>query len=133
MTSFRKFIEQSKGDILHSFSQNTVGKHNDFATASFLPSTWTGSDSLGKMSYGPPDTDLELPRVEAKSKIKLIEKNKNPIRIQLMDGTNIYLTVDEFRRIDSTTRLDVGREITVIFQRREGDRGDQPSQIISVR
>lgn len=132
MISFREFVEQKNHDILHSFSQNTVGKHNDYATSAFLPSTWTKSDSLGAMSYGLPDIDL-VPQTEIKSKIKTIEKNKNPIKIQLMDGTNIYLTVDEFRRVDSTTKLTVGKEITVTFQRREDDRSSTPSQVISVR
>ena len=61
--NFRSFLENNPLKIQNSFSQNTVGTHNDYATAAFLPSTFTGSDDLGPMGYGLPDTDLRLPVV----------------------------------------------------------------------
>jgi hypothetical protein len=131
MGSFRNFLE-SKLALAHPFSKNTVGTHNDFATASFLPSTWTGSDSFGTHSQGLTHTDLQLPSVSRKSRIRSVEERRNPIRVRLMDGTTMYLTPDEFRRIDSRTKLHPGREITVTFQRREEDDGPDPSKILSV-
>jgi len=129
---FREFMEAEGLRLSHPFSQNTVGTHNDFATASFLPSTWTGSESLGAYPYGPPSADLEIPHVSRKSKIRSVEERRNPIVVRLMDGTAIYLTLDEFRRVDSRTKLQPGREITVTFQRREGDDGPDPSKIVSI-
>lgn len=129
---FRQFMEQGEGRIQHSFGGNTVGTHNDAATAKFLSSTWTGSGDIDRIDQSLPVTDLEIPNVTRRSKIRLVEKNKNPIKVQLMDGTTIFLTVDEFRRIDSRTRLEPNREITVTFQRREGDGGAEPSKVISI-
>lgn len=130
--NFRQFMEQGEGRVHNAFSQNTVGTHNDYATASFLSSTWTGSEDLGRIGNALPSTDLEIPHVARRSKIRFVEKNKNPIKVQLMDGTTLYLSLDEFRRIDSRTKLEPNREITVTFQRRDGDSGSEPSKVVSV-
>lgn len=131
--NFRQFLEHNPLKIQNSFSQNTVGAHNDTATAAFLPSTWTGSEDLGKFGYGLPSTDLAMPSVEKTSTIRSIEKNKNPITIMLMDGTKLYLTLDEFNRIRSFKRLEKGEKITVSFQRNPGDQGQEPSKITGIR
>lgn len=130
--SFRKFMEQSPGKVFNSFSQNTAGTHNDFATSKFLPSTWTGTEDLGTYSYGVPGVDLEIPSVTRKSKIRSVNNKKDPIEVRLMDGTAIYLSLDEFNRVNSRTSLEVGREISVTFQRREGDGSPDPSKVVSI-
>lgn len=130
--NFRQFLEHNPLKIQNGFSQNTTGTHNDRATASFLPSTWTGSEDLGKFGYGLPGTDLTLPSVERKSTIRSITKNKNPITILLMDGTKIYLTLDEFNRINSFKKLEVGAELTVTFQRHPGDQDQEPSKVVNI-
>jgi len=129
---FREFLEQWEASVHNQFSQNQAGTHNDFATAKFLPSTWTGSEDLGPYSYGVPGVDLEIPTVKRSSTIRSVESNRNPIRVSLMDGTTLYLTVDEFRRVNSRTKLESGKEITVTFQRREDDSGTAPSKVISI-
>ena len=129
---FREFMDAAGLRVSHPFSQNTVGKHNDFATASFLPAAWTGGEDFEKYSFELPGTNLEVPHVSRKSKIRSVDEKRNPIVVRLMDGTAMYLTVDEFKRIDSRTKLHPGREITVTFQRREGDDGSDPSKIVSV-
>lgn len=129
---FRSFIEGGEARVNNSFSQNTVGKHNDFATAKFLPSTWTGSEDLGVYSQGVPGVDLEMPSVSRTSKVRSVEKRKNPIRVELMDGTVLNLTLDEFDRINSRTNLYPGRELTVVFQRSEGDSSQKPSKVMEV-
>jgi hypothetical protein len=129
--NFRQFMEQGEGRVHNTFGQNTVGTHNDHATSSFLSSTWTGSEDLGRLG-GLPSTDLEIPHVSRRSKIKSIEKNKNPIKVQLADGTTIYLSLDEFRRVDSRTKLEPNREITVTFQRRDEDGSPEPSKVVSI-
>ena len=130
--SFRRFMEQGEGRIHNPFSQNTAGIHNDAATAKFLPTTWTGSENLGSYPHGAPGVDLEMPSVTRTSKIRSVDDRKDPIEVRLMDGTALYLSLDEFNRINARTKLDVGRELTVTFQRREGDGSPDPSKIVSV-
>jgi hypothetical protein len=130
--NFRQFLEHNPLKIQNSFSQNTVGTHNDHATAAFLPSTWTGSEDLGTYSYGVPGVDLTIPNVVKKSKIRSVEMNRNPIKLMMMDGTKIYLTLDEFNRINAIKRLEVGNEISVTFQRRPEDSGAEPSKIVAI-
>lgn len=128
---FRSFMEAGAG-VHNQFSQNTVGTHNDAATAAFLPSTWTGSEDLGSMSFGLPGTDLAIPHVTRKSRVRFVEKNRNPIKVQLMDGTALYFTPDEFRRVQSRTSMEPDREITVTFQRRDEDGSPNPSKVVSI-
>jgi len=130
--SFRRFLEQGWGRIHNPFSQNTAGTHNDQATAKFLSATWTGSEDLGSYPHGAPGVDLEMPSVTRRSKIRSVNDRKDPIEVRLMDGTALYLSLDEFNRINSRTKLYVGRELTVTFQRREGDGSPDPSKIVSV-
>lgn len=132
LDGFKRFVEGGEARVHNSFSQNTPGTHNDSAVAKFLPSTWTGSEDLGKFSYGVPGIDLEVPTVSRTSKVRSVEKNKNPIRVRLMDGTVIHLTLDEFNRIDTRTKLYPGREVTVTFQRRDDDSSQEPSKVLSV-
>lgn len=131
--NFRQFLEHNPLKIQNSFSQNTVGTHNDTATAAFLPSTWTGSEDLGPFGYGLPSVDLAIPSVEKTSTIRSVERNKNPITVIMMDGTKLYLTLDEFNRIRSFKNLDKGEKITVSFQRSPGDQGQEPSKITGIR
>lgn len=133
---FKEWLNEAVSNpikIHNSFSQNTVGTHNDTATASFLPSTWTGTEDLGPFGHGLPSTDLVIPTTEVKSKIRSIVKNKNPIAILLMDGTKIYLSIDEFNRINSFKNLAVGEELTVTFQRSPEDKGSETSKIVNIR
>lgn len=115
-------------NFLKIIEQNTVGKHNDFATSAIVSSTWTGSETKPE-PFLPhlPSTDLILPQVVRSSFIISIEKNKNPIIIRCKDGTKLYLSLDEFNRINKIP--EIGKRITVIFQRLPGDSSDVPSKI----
>lgn len=131
--NFRDFFMESSGVRIHNqFNQNTVGTHNDTATSKFLPSTWTGSEDLGRFGYGLPGVDLEIPHVTRRARIREVRRNTNPIVVRLMDGTTLYMSLDEFRRIDSRTKLEPNREITVTFQRREEDGSPEPSKVVSI-
>lgn len=129
---FRRFFEDGEARVHNSFGQNTQGLHNDRATASFLQTTWTGSEAFDKKSPGLPSTDLQIPHVTRRSKIRSVHKNENPIKVMLMDGTTLYMTLDEFNRVNSRTKLEPGREISVTFQRREDDGSPDPSQVIAI-
>jgi len=67
------------------------------------------------------------PLVFKKSVIKTIEKKKNPIFIQLEDGTKLYFTWDEFNRIEG--KPENGKKMLVIMQRRADDNSPSVSQI----
>lgn len=143
--NFKSFLEYNPLKIQNQFSQNTVGTHNDRATATFLPTTFTGSEDLGVMGYGLPGTDLSLPTVTRESEILSVfnspaieKKRKNDksqkdlIRINLKDGTTIFLTIHQYLRISSKKKLLPGEKITVVFRRNPSDSGTDSSNIISI-
>jgi hypothetical protein len=109
----------------------TPGKHNDFATSAIVPANWTGSGPnwgrFDQISGVGPQLDLVIPQVIRSSFITDVDKNKNPISIGLKDGTKLYLSLDQFNRIQKTP--EVGKRITVIFQRSEDDLSKEPSKI----
>jgi hypothetical protein len=127
-------------------SGNTVGTHNDRATAAFVPSVFNGSQDLGNLGRGMPSTDLQLPTVTRESEIisvlnapatkgqgrKNDKSQKDLINIALRDGTSIHLTLFQYLRINSKKRLEPGTKIRVTFQRNPSDTGSEPSKIISV-
>jgi len=99
-----------------------------------LPSAWTGSNS----SYGDsvfsskaPSLDFGLPSVTKTGKIQHLSRNTNPIEIVLEDGTRLFLTVDQFRRIKGNPA--VGRVMTVVFERSPLDNGNVPSKINAIQ
>lgn len=82
--------------------------------------SWAKSIILPKLS-------LDLPEIEKKSKINIVVLKKNPIYIQLSDGTKIYLTYDQYRRIKPEP--EVGKIMSVRMLRLPQDHGVYPSQI----
>jgi hypothetical protein len=118
--------------------ENTVGTHNDMATGAFLPTFYTGSEtpasagiSLQGRGLSLPGTDL-VPTLSRSCPISFVERNKNPIFVLLSDGTKLYFTWDEFKRIPGI-EPEVGRTMTVVFQRFPGDHSQEQSQIQSVK
>jgi len=123
-----KYYNMNFKEYIKIAEQNTVGTHNDFATGAMLSSSWTGSEmDPEKMLPFLPSTDLTIPQVVRSSFISSIEKNKNPITIQLRDGTQIHVTIDQFNRINK--KPEVGKRMTIIFQRSNDDLSDTPSKI----
>ena len=114
--NFREFIEQ-----------NTVGYHNDYATSAFLPSVYTGTESPDIHIPHLTSTDLTIPNVTKTSFITHIELNKNPIKILLKDGTKIFLSFDQYNRINP--KPEINKKIYVTFQRSPEDESDRPSKI----
>lgn len=141
MIKFKEYVEKRMQE------QNTVGKHNDGATSNnsgaYIGSDWSGSEQSSTMGYlgHPPHLpsldlvvnmpNLGLPTIKRSSKIIMIEKNKNPISIFLSDGTKMFLTFDEFKRISGQTP-EIGKNLTVIFQRHEKDKSENNSKIQSI-
>lgn len=123
--NFRKFLEQ-----------NTVGYHNDTSGGAYLSSDQTGSEMSNTMGFDGrplhlPSYDFALPAVIKTGKVVFIEKNKNPISIHLSDGTKLYLLYPEYRRIKGS-EPEMGRTVTVEFQRNAKDDSMQTSKINSI-
>jgi hypothetical protein len=109
-----------------------IMEYLDAGSAVALPSSWTGSEQPDNMMSQPvflPSMDLGLPATTKVGKIALMIKDKNPIMMQLDDGTQLFFSYDQFRRITGSPAL--GRTMTVVFQRDYTDRSKAPSQIAS--
>jgi len=74
-----------------------------------------------------PQIDLGLPSVEKKSRIVMLSDKTNPIYIQLADGSKLFFTYDEFRRIQGKPKI--GKEMSLSLQRLGTDGSTSPSKI----
>lgn len=74
-----------------------------------------------------PKIDLGLPTVSKTARIEHIMDKKNPIYIGLSDGTKLFLSHDEFRRIEGTPER--GKNMIVVMQRRDDDQSKLPSLV----
>jgi hypothetical protein len=135
MISFKKFISLKE--------QNTVGYHNDGPGSgfvqtggSYLSTDQTGSEQdpskamLGHAQWLPGTDMTAIPTVTKSSRISFIEKNKNPIKVLLQDGTRLNFSWDQFKRIKGDVP-EKGKIMTVIFQRNPSAGKDESSQILS--
>lgn len=123
--------------------ENTVGYHNDGPGSSFAPSggSYLGSDFTGSeqsttmgLQGHPvhlPSLDMEIPLITRTGRVKFIERNRNPIFILLSDGTKLYLSWDQFKRIHGP-EPEVGKMLSVTFQRHPKATQDENSQISSL-
>lgn len=94
------------------------------------PAIMSGDSALNSIFASPirlPNIQLDLPSITKTGKIALIIKDKNPILMQMTDGTQMYFTIDQFRRIMGNP--EVGRTMTVVFQRDPTDKSRTPSKI----
>jgi hypothetical protein len=146
MLNFRTFVENDPFKTREQFGQNTVGTHNDRATAAFLSSSFTGSKDLGVMGLGVPETDLSLPTVTRESEIMKVlnapatkdprrandKSQKDLIKVIMRDGTTIHLTFSEYKRINEKKPIEPGQKLTVVFRRNPSDSGSEPSKIINI-
>jgi len=117
--------------FLNILEQNTVGKHNDYATSAMVPSVWSGTETgefnLPHLS----SIDLVIPNVTVNSIIKKIELNKNPIVILTNDNTKLYLSLDQFNRINP--RPEEGKRISIVFQRSPDEPNENLSKINQIK
>lgn len=149
--NFRKFLEHNPLHIPMPMGGNTVGVHNDGnrdgSMGSFLPTTWTGSEDLGIMGYGLPGTDISLPTVtrdcviirvlnapaEDRPRRENDKSQKDLIRVEMQDGTNIYLPL--FRYLDlmnSGRKIKPGEKLRVTFMRNPSDTSRDASRVIRI-
>lgn len=74
-----------------------------------------------------PTLALDLPTIEKRAKIDIIMDKKNPIYVQLSDGSKLFFSVDEFRRIPG--KPERGKTMVFKMQRLGYDKSQNPSQI----
>jgi hypothetical protein len=74
-----------------------------------------------------PKIELDIPTVKKVAKIMHVMDKKNPIYIGLSDGTQLFFTHDEFKRIHGTPTR--GKEMIVVLQRHGNDHSKLPSVI----
>ena len=101
-------------------------------SAAMLPSNWSGSEQTPNMMTQPvflPSMDLALPSVTKVGKIAMLIKDRNPIMLQMSDGSKLFFTHDQFKRVKGSPGR--GKMMTVVFQRNPTDRSNMPSRIQS--
>lgn len=76
---------------------------------------------------------LNIPEIEVKGFIKKINDKKNPIEIQIDDGTNngtkILLSPSEFRRFNKIKKIEKGAKLSIFMQKNANYGGKGPFQI----
>lgn len=102
----------------------------------YVSSDVSGTEQSATLGYAGhplhlPDTDMTVPVVEKSGRIVRLLDKRNPIFVQLSDGTSAYFTYDEYRRIQGKPAP--GKVMHISFQRHLEDESDMPSQIIRVR
>jgi len=90
----------------------------------YLPENFSWASDIKKTL---PSLNLDLPQIQKKAKIQIIHDKKNPIYIQLSDGSKLFFTFPEFKRIKG--KPEIGKAMIVTMQRLPHDTSHHPSQI----
>ena len=90
--------------------------------AILIPEHW-----IGDIAKTLPALTLDLPTIEKKAKIETILDKKNPIYIQLSDGSKLFFSFDEFKKIQGQPKR--GKTMILTMQRLPHDKSDIPSKI----
>lgn len=96
--------------------------------AILFPENFAWAKSIGSSL---PNLQLDLPTIEKKAKIEIVMDKKNPISIQLSDGSKLFFTYDEYKRIEGVPER--GKTLIVTMQRHPLDKSNLPSKIIKCR
>lgn len=76
-----------------------------------------------------PNLNLDLPSVERKATIDMILDKKNPIYVQLSDGTQLFFSFEEYKKVKPV----VGKTMVLTLQRSPNDKSNNPSKITSCK
>ena len=76
-----------------------------------------------------PNMELDLPCVKKTAKIQILQYKKTPIFMQLSDGSQLFFTLDEFRRIKG--KPEVGKTVNYEMLRLADDKSSAPSMLKS--
>jgi hypothetical protein len=84
-----------------------------------------------KIGQAMPSLFLDLPTIQKQSRIEAIYDKKNPIMLQLSDGTKLFFSYDEYKRIEGNPQ--VGKSLIATMQRLPGDKTDYMSKITNCK
>lgn len=101
-----------------------IEKHGMF----FVPESF---DWAKPIASSMPSLALDLPTVKKTARIEMVMDKKNPIYIQLSDGSRLYFSYDQFKRIEG--KPERGKNLVVTMQRRQDDNSEIPSKIINCK
>lgn len=108
--------------------------HSDYIDGKINGAFTTSSNAMNSPTVGQamdlPTTDASIPSVERTGRITSIITKRNPIYIRLSDGTEDHFSYDEYRKIEGKPEL--GKNMTIIFQRHPEDKMQQASKIDKV-
>jgi hypothetical protein len=76
-------------------------------------------------------TAPNLPSITRRGRITLLEINRNPIHIVLDEGTELFLTWDQFKKIKPPPQLNDSLEVK--FQRLLNDFSNNSSKIVEIK
>ncbi len=135
---FREFLK-----IQEDSSWKPLGMVIPTAPFGAVPTQWTGSEfwdtplksgGFQNTNWIDQQLDLMLPNVTKSSQIiqiKNLNNSKRPVLIHLADGTKLHIPHDTFRKIK--VQPEVGKKLSVVFQRRSDDNSIYPSNIKSIQ
>lgn len=136
MAKFKEFIINEEvglgnlgSNIERLFNSQNFGNQINGAMVSsqwngmYSPTPWKGDD----LQTAKNPVDIGISSVERTGRITSLMKTRNPIYIRLSDGTECNFSFDEFKKIQGTP--DIGKTMTVIFQRHPDDMTNQHSKI----
>lgn len=92
--------------------------------AILIPEHFSWANDISKSL---PALTLDLPSIEKRAKIETILDKKNPIYVQLSDGSKLFFSFDEFKKIHGKPAR--GKTMVLTMQRLAHDKSDSPSQI----
>jgi hypothetical protein len=90
----------------------------------YIPETFDWAKDVANIL---PQMDIDLPVIKRQAKIQIVLSKKNPIYVQLQDGSKLFFTHDEFRRIKG--KPEKGKTMIFSLQRLPNDITNSPSQI----
>ena len=91
------------------------------ASAAFLPTAWTGSETGEDADHKSPVGSVDMPMngVEKTGVINRIEYTKNPIEIGLTDGSSLKIPWDNLRSMlgegDPLSKIQYGKTVIVKY------------------
>ena len=103
--------------------------HSDYLDAK-IGGALSSSPDINTINKLTNSIDLTMPSSEKTGRISFIEFNKNPIKVWISGGTELSIPYDKWRSLE--TKPEVGKVMTVTFQRRADDRSENASRIDKV-
>jgi len=92
--------------------------------AAYIPESFDWVKDIAKLL---PNLSIDLPVMKKQAKIDLVLDKKNPIYVQLQDGSKLFFTHDQFRKIKG--KPERGKTMIFVMQRLQNDSSKSPSQI----